>query len=232
MGKFPGEGKPHVESAAGCDAPVRSVSDAGVSTERARTPRDSARREAILATAARLLRQYGPAKTTMADIAREAHIGVGSLYLEFCSKDAIVEALSHDGHGKVLAAMRAAAGGDGGHGERLCAIFDARFEVFARLVAEGAHAGDLVHCNRSAVQRCHAEFMQAQRALLEAFLADAARAGTLAPDDARDAADALLEAYEGFAPPRLDASCPRNRSRLAALHRIVLAGLLPRDAKG
>jgi len=45
------------------------------------------RRRVILDTAARLLRHYGPAKTTMADIARAADIAVGSVYLEFASKE-------------------------------------------------------------------------------------------------------------------------------------------------
>src|SRR4029079_9279854 len=67
------------------------------------------RREQILSAADRLLRHYGPNKTTVADVAREAGIGVGSVYLEFPSKDALIEELSRARHRAVLAAMRAAA---------------------------------------------------------------------------------------------------------------------------
>ncbi len=73
----------------------------------------SERRQRILEATERLLRRYGPAKTTVADIAREAEIAVGAVYLEFASKDAIVEELSQGEHRAVMAAMRAAAAGDG-----------------------------------------------------------------------------------------------------------------------
>ena len=201
-----------------------------VSIDRTRGPGDPTRRQAILATAARLLRQYGPAKTTMADIAREARIGVGSVYLEFCSKDAIVETLSHDGHARILDAMRAASAASGTHGERLCAMFDARLALFSQLAGEGAHAGDLVHCQRTPVQRCHARFLDDQRDLLRAFLREADAAGAFAVHEPTATVDALLAAYDAFAPPRLDASCADNGVRIAALHRLVLHGLLPRAA--
>jgi AcrR family transcriptional regulator len=64
------------------------------------------RRKRILEATERLLRRYGPAKTTVADIAREAEIAVGAVYLEFASKDAIVEELSQGQHRAVMAAAR------------------------------------------------------------------------------------------------------------------------------
>jgi len=67
---------------------------------------EAARREQILQAAERLLQHYGPQKTTVADVAREAGIGVGSVYLEFPSKEAIVEALSRARYEAVLEAMR------------------------------------------------------------------------------------------------------------------------------
>src|SRR3954470_12265580 len=65
------------------------------------------RREQILKAADRLLRHYGPHKTTVADVAREAGVGVGSVYLDFPSKDALVEELSRSRYRAVLDAMRA-----------------------------------------------------------------------------------------------------------------------------
>ena len=93
----------------------------------AMTHSDEQRRRQILEAAARLLRHYGPGKTTMAEIAREARVGVGSVYLEFPSKDAIVEALSVMRHNALLAAMRDAAATGGPTGAaRLCAVLDAK----------------------------------------------------------------------------------------------------------
>ena len=67
------------------------------------------RRVLILQAAERLLGHYGLQKTTVADIAREAKIGVGTVYLEFNSKDAIISELSDAKYRHVLRAMRRAA---------------------------------------------------------------------------------------------------------------------------
>ena len=190
---------------------------------------DPARRQLVLQTAARLLRHYGPMKTTIADIAREAGIGVGSVYLEFCSKDEIVEALSVDGHARVLDAMRDALGTGGAHADRLRAMLDTRFAAFLQLSDEGAHAADLLHCERDAVQRIHKRFLGEQRALVAGFLAEAHRAGEFAVDDPGDTADALLTAYETLAPPFLYALCRDGaEARHQRLHDLVLRGLLRR----
>jgi len=190
---------------------------------------DPARRTLLLKTAARLLRHYGPAKTTIADIAREASIGVGSVYLQFCSKEEIVEALSQDNHARVLDAMRAALASDGSHADRLRAMLDARIDAFFLLADEGAHAADLLHCERDAVQRIRKRFLEEQHALVTSFLDEAMGAGEFAFADAADAAAALLGAYETLAPPFLYARCRESAAgRQRALHELVLKGLLKR----
>lgn len=60
------------------------------------------RRKNILDAATRLFRHHGHAKTTMADIAREAGVAVGSVYLDVPSKEAIVEELSSITHVRVV----------------------------------------------------------------------------------------------------------------------------------
>ena len=165
-------------SACGCRRPSCSASEPVTVIGTAPKPSsDPARRQLVLQTAARLLRHYGPMKTTIADIAREAGIGVGSVYLEFCSKDDIVEALSAEGHARVVDAMRAALATTGSYADRLRAMLDARFAMFFQLSDEGAHAADLLHCERSAVQRIHKRFLEEQQALVTTFLTEAHRAG-------------------------------------------------------
>src|SRR5215216_626211 len=110
-------------------------------------PSDPARRAQILAAAEKLFRHYGPLKTTIGDIAREAEIGVGSVYLEFCSKEDIVGELAARRHDRVLSAMRAVAA-KGKCGERLSAALEARVEALFALSSEGAHACDLVLCSK------------------------------------------------------------------------------------
>lgn len=190
---------------------------------------DPARRKLLLQTAARLLRHYGPAKTTIADIAREASVGVGSVYLEFCSKEDIVEALSRDNHARVLDAMRGALAGPGAYADRLRAMLDARIATFLLLADEGAHAGDLLHCERDAVQRIHKRFLEEQHAMVAAFLDEGRAAGEFAFAGAGDTAAALLGAYETLAPPFLYARCRDGAAgRQTALHDLVLKGLIAR----
>src|SRR5271165_3669540 len=103
----------------------------------------SERRAFILDAANRLLRHYGPHKTTVADVAREAGVGVGTVYLEFPSKDVLVEEISRTRYRSVLSAMRAAAGAGSPASDQLVGALDARLEAFLSIAAEGAHAGDL-----------------------------------------------------------------------------------------
>ena len=188
------------------------------------------RRQQILEAAQRLLAHYGPSKTTVADIAREAQVGVGTVYLEFASKDAIIEELSGSVHGGVLEAMRGAASRPGApFAERLGAIFEARVEAFFRLTADGTHAPDLVHCVSPVVREVHLRFQKDERAVLVSFLREAAEAGAFDLDDVERAAEVLIGCHVGFSPPSLFArSLDEARRSLGELHRLVLRGLLPR----
>jgi AcrR family transcriptional regulator len=190
---------------------------------------DRSRRDEILRAAARLVERLGPAKTTVADVAREAQIGVGTVYLEFASKEAIVEALSSARYTDVFDAMNAAAQ-RGSYGERLSAVFDARTAALLRLANGGAHACDLVHCVSPAVAAAKRRFAEEERALLVELLRRGAEIGELRVSDPETASATLLHAYTVFSPPGLY-SLPRNEieSALAAMHELVLQGLLIRS---
>jgi len=210
---------------------------------------DADRRRAIILEAAdRLLRHYGPHKTTVADVAREAGVGVGSVYLEFPSKDAIVEELSRARHRAVLAAMRAAATAPGRkYRDRLAGAFDARLEAYLSIVEEGAHACDLVHCAASAAGRiahAAAAAIPGVRTATQSswedqlrLVADVLRRGTEAGElDVREpeaAAEAVLRAYAGFAPPWV-AGRDRElvRREIGVMHRVVLFGVVKRVKAG
>ena len=190
---------------------------------------DGIRREQILRAAEKLLGRYGATKTTMADLAREAGIAVGSVYLEFSSKEAIVEALSTARHCGVIEAMRRAAKGGGSFADRLQAIFDARTIVLLRYAEEGTHACELLHCMSAAVAAAQARFVAEETELLAALLREGARAGQLVAAKPAVTARTLLRAYAVFAPPQLF-EFPRDelREALGAMHGLVLRGLLTR----
>lgn len=197
----------------------------------------------ILEAADRLLRHYGPHKTTVADVAREAGVGVGTVYLEFPSKDAIVEELSRARHAKVLGAMRAAASAPRRtYRDRLAAAFDARLETYQTIAAEGAHACDLVHCGGekgapaaagaaaiAGVKSALASFHDEERALVADLLRRGAEAGELVARDPDAVARAVLRAYAGFGAPWV-ATRDREEARasIAVMHELVLYGVVKR----
>jgi AcrR family transcriptional regulator len=190
---------------------------------------DAVRRDQILRAAEKLLGQHGAAKTTMADLAREAGVAVGSVYLEFSSKEAIVEALSRGRYFRVIDAMRRAAAGEGSFADRLRGVFDARTAVLLCYAEEGAHVCELVHCVSSAVKIAQARFITEETELLAGLLRDGARAGKLVAASPTATARTLLYAYAMFSPPQLF-ELPRDevREALCDMHELVLRGVLVR----
>lgn len=187
------------------------------------------RREAILEAASRLFRHYGPFKTTVADIAREAGVGVGTVYLEFKSKDAILAALSKIRHERVLTAVERAWGDGSSAAQCLELALNARFEAFVGCADEGAHAVDLVSARCAPIEESNRTFRQAELALFARLLSGAMERGELAVRHPEDDARALLLMYRAFEPPQVFRGPSEELRRdLARVHRLVLEGLLPR----
>ncbi|MEW5851276.1 MAG: helix-turn-helix domain-containing protein [Myxococcota bacterium] len=190
---------------------------------------ESLRRTQILRAAERLLVHYGLQKTTIGDIAREARIGVGTVYLEFESKDAIVLEISRVRHADVLKAMREIAVGPGSYEERLREMLDRRCQMFLAIKEVGQHAHELVHCVCPAVKDAHQRFQQEEHQMLRELLQAANRQGEFSIKDPELTATALQRAYAAFTPPWLY-SQPRDEVEplLKAMHQLVLQGLLKR----
>lgn len=192
------------------------------------------RRRAILECAARLFSHYGHAKTTVADIAREAHMGVGTFYLVFASKEAIVEELSSSAHVRVLQAMReiAEARALDSFSERLAGVLKTRVAKFHELAAQGQHACELVHCNSAPVKSVHARFRHEEAALFETLFEDARRSGELAPIDVKRAAALVQRAYMTLSPPWLFEQTRDEAQRAAhEMCRLLLFGLTTRGGR-
>ena len=191
------------------------------------------RRNAILQCAARLFSHYGQSKTTVADIAREAQVGIGTVYLVFSSKEAIVEELSSSAHERVLAAMKEVAEARGGDSfsERLTGVLETRVAMFQKLNEEGQHACELVHCKNGPVKSVHAKFQADERALLQQILEQAAIMGELSASDTKRAAGLVQRAYATLSPPWLYDQ-PAEEARRAAYEmcRLLLLGLASRGA--
>jgi AcrR family transcriptional regulator len=191
---------------------------------------DPERRAQVLKAAEKLLRHYGPAKTTIGDIAREAGIGVGSVYLEFCSKDDIVAELARRRHDRVLLAMRRAAE-QGSFARRLAAALQARVVEMLELSREGAHGCDLVLCSSGAVKTAYGRFRSEELAFVAELLEAGAEAGEFEVAAPFEAAELLQRAYATFSPPWLFEGERAHTLRLVeAMTQLLLQGLLGRDA--
>jgi AcrR family transcriptional regulator len=192
------------------------------------------RRRAILECAARLFHHYGHSKTTVADIAREAQMGVGTFYLVFPSKEAIVEELSSSAHFRVLHAMREVAEERAfdSFGERLAGVLEIRVAKFQELAGEGQHACELVHCKSGPVKTVHARFREEEATLLEEIVGDARKSGELSPVDVKRVVGLVQRAYATLSPPWLFEQ-PADEARRAAheMCRLLLLGLLARGEK-
>lgn len=188
------------------------------------------RRQQILDAAERLFSHYGPGKTTVADIAREAGIGVGSVYLEFTSKEGILVELAARRHEAVLTAMRSAVEAPGSHAERLLRLFQARADGFLALADAGAHAVELVACGRcSGIREVHERFLEEERALVATILGAGAAAGELAVRDPHDMAATVLRAFVAFSAPWIHGLERASLGdELARLHALVVRGLARR----
>jgi AcrR family transcriptional regulator len=190
------------------------------------------RRQTILECASRLFRHYGHAKTGMAEIAREARVSVGSVYLEFPSKEALLEELSKDAHIRVLEAMRAAAAkkARAGFAARLEAVLEARVATFLRVAADGQHACELVHCASTGVRSAREVYGDAERSLYAEMLDEARTEGELTTSiEPKTAAMLVQLAYLGLTPPRLfelPADVAHETAR--GMCRLILIGLMPR----
>ena len=147
----------------------------------------SARRtDRILAAAERLFLAYGMRRTSMDDIAREAELAKGTLYLSFKSKEALFSTLAERVVARLHAQAVAAADQANGQIETIVAYLDEAVGAPARLLASSPHTAEIFDAKRvsaSATMRCY------QDQVLE----DIANAD----GDDRDLAQMLVEAAHG-----------------------------------
>lgn len=162
---------------------------------------EASRKERILGVAERLFAHYGPGKTTIADIARACGIGVGSVYLDFSSKEAILAALSQKKVSSVASRMKAAAPADRPTPERLVAMLEARVVALFELAESAQHGCDLVRCG-GARGESHG-FGVEVRAVLVHELDLGVRTGRLRPLDPAEAAELIEVAFAALSPPAL-----------------------------
>jgi AcrR family transcriptional regulator len=145
------------------------------------------RRASILDAATRLVLRAGTAGLTMEDIAREAGVARGTLYLYFDSVDGIIAALQ-DRYTQALTSGLEAPLATGGSGSRL-----RRLDAFIADLAVALHDHrDLYHALFSGSGAGEASLTAAFRALLRRFIQDGSQTGEFTVPDLDLTTDYLL----------------------------------------
>jgi AcrR family transcriptional regulator len=199
----------------------------------ARRATTDTKREAILAAALDLFGRYGWRRTSVDDIARQAGVAKGTVYLYVDTKETLFRTLSQTLLDGVLADARAAADARADVGTRLAGILDAKFGYFHGLLGRSPHASELMDSKSRLCADIFAAGDAAYVRVLTKAVADATRRGELAPRrhglSADDVARLLVAGAHGLAvDPSQTLSNDEHRRRLHALVRVVVAGLRAR----
>ena len=106
--------------------------------------RTERRRAAILAAAHTCFWKSGIRRTSIEDVANEAGLAKGTIYLYFAAKEELFAALAAQLCEEALAGVESALAGPGPLARRLAAALDAKIGHFHRLLAGSAHAAELL----------------------------------------------------------------------------------------
>ncbi len=140
-----------------------------------------AKRDAILAASITLFGRYGYRRTSMEEIAREAGIAKGTVYLYFPTKEALFRALSQQTLDHVLAEAGRAAASPRPLGERLRAVLEAKYGYFHAVVHSSPHAGELLDSKNRLSADVFARGDRAYLRLIARMLGAATRSGEIDP---------------------------------------------------
>ena len=187
------------------------------------------KRTAILEAAQRCFWRHGVRRTSIDDVAREAGVAKGTVYLHFESKEDLFGTLTRELCTEALAAVRTELDGSGPLQRRLTGALDAKIGRFHRLLAGSPHAAELLESKTAVAAPSVSELDTAFRKALEQALAEA-RVGR----DSRGRAEALelvLAAGYGTAHQgdlRGESSPEAYRARLERHLELLLKGLVRR----
>jgi AcrR family transcriptional regulator len=185
------------------------------------------RRTEILDAALQVFGQYGYRRTSMDDVAREAGIAKGTIYLSVPSKEEVFRALSERLSQRMLAGAEAASRRPGTTADKLAAMHAAWFGTYADTISHSPHAAELLDAKHRLSADLAADAASRYKRLVRDVLSAAVAAGELDLEPAGLTAGAAAELLIGSA-RRLESSAASPaayRRYLDALVRVMVAGL-------
>ena len=190
-------------------------------------------KDAILDATDRLLARFGYRKMTVEDIATEAGIGKGTIYLHFSSKEEVV--LSHIDRivERLQDRLREIARSDAPAAERLRLMLLTRVLFrFDSIQHYTQSLNDLLAVLRPGLLARRAQYFDAEAQIFAEVLASGSESGECSFDDAHATAHALLQATNGLLPYSLSTSELGAREeveqRVTDVANLMLRGLLSR----
>jgi AcrR family transcriptional regulator len=184
-------------------------------------------RSRVLDATDRLLARFGYRKMTVDDIAAEAGIGKGTVYLAFASKEDVALSCIDRMVDGLLAELRAIAAGPGPHLERLSAMLVRR--VLCRVDYARTHAASLdalLAAVRPAFLARRERHFAAEVEVLASLLDQARRAGAARAIETRSTAVALVTATNALLPYSLSVAELGRRAEIERRARAVAALLV------
>jgi AcrR family transcriptional regulator len=175
------------------------------------------KRTRILDAAQGLFLRYGVKRTALDDVAREAGIAKGTLYLYFDSKDALFAAIAERLCAETLKNAEEAIACSSSLTGRIVGCLDACFGSMHRLTAQSPHIAELTESKEALAAGIYGAFNRKMRDLLRKVLKD----GSITQ---ADAVDMFLAAAIGTLKTG-DSREKAYRARLTALTEILVAGL-------
>ncbi len=171
----------------------------------------------ILDAAGSLFLRYGVKRTSIDDVAREAGIAKGTIYLYYASKERLFAAVAQRICTDLDRSVCAAAAGPGSLAERLAAMLDARVGALRRLLAQSPHVAELIESKATLASDVLTVHERRMNQRLRAFLRD----GNIVHEGAPQmfVAAAIGALHTG------DSSERAYRTRLLALVETLLTGL-------
>jgi AcrR family transcriptional regulator len=200
------------------------------------TPVAHETRDAILDATERLLARFGYKKTTMDDVAREAGIGKGTIYLHFPSKEEVALCSIDRIVDRLLRRLRAVAAGPEAPDRRLRDMLLTRVLFRFDSVHDYSQSlDDLLEALRPAYLARRQGYFDAEAEVLAGVLEEGRAAGVFRFDDPFVAAHTLLLATNSLLPYSLSARELGKRKEVqekaGRIADLLLTGLLRRGPR-
>jgi AcrR family transcriptional regulator len=190
-------------------------------------------RDRILDAADRLIARFGYRKMTMDDVADEAGIGKGTIYLHFRSKEEVALGTLDRMVARLKERLRGIAGGPGSAPRRLRAMLLAR--VLHRFDAAQPHSksiDELMATLRPALLQRREGYFRDEAAIFIEVLREGRASGALAVHDPEDVAHTLILATNALLPASLSVRELGSRStierRAGRIADLLLHGIVRR----